>query len=105
MLLHGVNDFQEMWEYFEPVLLKGIRDGKYFPSSYAFIFDRRRTMVENKNSWYGEITAGNPFSGEIGKIDDIENVDKRRLEIGLCTLKEKAEKYNLKLPEGYHFKE
>jgi len=104
LLMHGVMDFQEVWEYFEPELRKGIREGTYFPDSYAFIFDRRRVWVEGKNSWYGEWSEGGPFSDAIGKIDDIENVDKRRLGIGLCTLKEKAEKSDLKLPENYHFK-
>jgi hypothetical protein len=56
--------------------------------------------ADNKNSWYGEFTEEGPHL-KMGRIDDISQVDERRKQIGLCTLKEKAEMVKWQLPEDY----
>lgn len=101
LIMHGVNDFQDMWDYFQPRLLADIKSGKLYPDAYALMFDRRRVLVEGKNSWFGVYTDVGFPSSQIGKIDDIKNVDKRRKEIGLCPLYQAAELQHQKVPEDY----
>jgi hypothetical protein len=101
LMMHGVNDFQDMWDYFQPRLLADIKKGKFYPDTYALLVDRRRIMVEGKDSWFGVVTKTDFLSEQMGKIDDIENVDKRRKEIGLCPLYQAAERQHQKVPEDY----
>lgn len=101
LLLHGTAEFQNMWDYFQPRLLADIKRGRFYPDSYALMFDRRRLWVEGKESWYGVLTDAGFPSTKIGKIDDIKDVDKRREEIGLSPLWMQAEMAHQKLPEGY----
>ncbi len=101
LMWHGIPEFQDMWDYFQPRLLADIKKGKFDPNSYALLVDRRRVQVEGKNSWYGALTDAGFPSLQIGKIDDIENVDKRRKEIGLGPLYCVAERQHQNLPVGY----
>ena len=101
LFLHGATEFQNMWDYFQPRLLADIKKGKFYPDSYALLFDRERVWREGKNSWYGVFTDAGFPSTQMGKIDDIKDVDKRRKEIGLCPLWMAAEMQHQKLPEGY----
>jgi hypothetical protein len=41
--------------------------------------------------------------GEISKINDIANIDVRRIEVGLMPLKYAAQFINAKLPENYSY--
>jgi hypothetical protein len=48
---------------------------------------------------YGEWNEG--AADGFNPIEDIENVDKRRAELGLCTLEDYALIHKLKLPKEY----
>jgi tetratricopeptide (TPR) repeat protein len=97
---HDLHNYPAMWLYFEPIMYKAIWTGKFNPIGYAQLYDRYRIFHEGKNSWYGEFSEEGPGIN-IGEIDEISEVDTRRKAIGLCTLKEKAEKAHWKLPAGY----
>jgi len=101
LIMHGTSDFQDMWDYFQPKLLEDIKKEKIDPSAYALLVDRRRIFVEGKKSWFGVFTDADFQSPQMGQIDDIKNVDKRRKEIGLCPLYQAAELANQKTPEDY----
>jgi hypothetical protein len=97
---HNLMNYPAMWAFFEPIMYKAIFSGQFNPSGYAQLVDRVRIYADNKNSWYGEFTEEGPHL-KMGRIDDISQVDERRKQIGLCTLKEKAEMVKWQLPEDY----
>jgi hypothetical protein len=61
------------------MLLRFVREGKYEPSSYGFFVDRK--MLDKHKKFIFAIYK----STEDNKIEDIENLDKRRLSIGMPT--------------------
>jgi tetratricopeptide (TPR) repeat protein len=97
---HNLHNYPAMWAYFEPIMYKAIYTGKFYPQSYAQMYDRYRVYHEGKNSWYGEFSEEG-FGKEFGEIDEVAGVDIRRKAIGLCSIKERAERAHWKLPPGY----
>ena len=97
---HDLHNYPGMWAYFEPIMYKAIWTGKFYPQSYAQLYDRYRVYHEGKKSWYGEFSEEG-FGKEFGEIEEVAGVDARRKAIGLCTLKERAERAHWKLPPGY----
>lgn len=81
----------------EKVLIEQIREGNFHPSMYARLIDRYRSWVTFQPQLYGEWIE----NGEIGEIEDIKNLDKRRAKIGLESFYEFCFKNNYIMPKDY----
>lgn len=89
--------YEGIIESIATILENQIKIGNYHPSQYARLIDRYRTWVLNEPQIYGEWIE----NGKIGKILNVENVDKIREDFGLESLYEFCLKNNLQLPLNY----
>lgn len=81
----------------EKLLLQQIKEGNFHPSMFARLVDRYRCWVTLEPQLYGEWIE----NGNIGEIEDIRNIDKRRAAIGLESYYEFCLKNNYTLPKDY----
>lgn len=106
LLLHGlfdsVNDSLD-WLYFQPIILKEVKEGRLMPDHYALLYDRVISKYGEQKQCYGTQLGIGPFGRFtlFGEIYDIENVDVRRKEIGLPTLEDQFKLSGMELPKGY----
>ena len=99
-LYHIYGENQKYFTFFDSILRLDVFNGSFSPRTYIQWLDRQRIYVNKmKTQIYGE--WNDMGTGEITPIEDIENVDKRRAEFGLCTLEQYAKIYHLKLPANY----
>ena len=105
LLLHGLNDGENdslHWAYYQPLILKEVKDGNVMPDHYAYLYDRIISKSAKGKECYGtQFTVNSNGTYGVVPIYDIENVDIRRREIGLPTLEDAFKLSGLKLPEGY----
>ena len=106
LLLHGlfdgVNDSLD-WAYFQPIILKEVKEGRLMPEHYALLYDRVISKYGTQKQCYGT-QLGLGAKGNFvlfGEIYDIENVDLRRKEIGLPTLEDQIKLSRMEWPTGY----
>lgn len=92
LLMHSYGDSLN-WVYFQPILLNEVKNGQLMPEWYALLYDRVISHNGKGKQCYGE-QMGAP-------IDDIENVDIRRKEIGLMPLGDDLKISGGKAPDGY----
>lgn len=99
-LYHVYGKNKKYFAFFDSVLQADVFNGSYNPHAYVQWYDRQRIYVDGlKTQLYGEWNEWG--SGEFAPIEDIQNVDKRRAELGLCTLEKYAQIQHLKLPSNY----
>jgi tetratricopeptide (TPR) repeat protein len=97
---HLYDGNEKYFPYIDSLSRKAIYTGKVNPSGYCQWYDRQRIYVRGlKTQLYGEFNEMGRT--EFIEIEDIQNVDKRRAEIGLCTLKEYADRRGMILPKNY----
>ncbi len=106
LMLHLYGDNQKYVPFYDSIFRRGILEGKISPQFYVYWYDRQRIYVEKKSTQiYGEynlIDQGEKnYSPDLNPIEDMENVDKRRAELGLMTLEEWAKVQHGALPEAY----
>lgn len=106
LMLHLYDDNQKYVPFYDSILKREIYEGKISPEFYVFWYDRQRIYVEQKTTQkYGEYNlfsrGENNYSPNSNPIDDIENVDKRRAELGLMPLEDYAIIQKGELPESY----
>jgi hypothetical protein len=100
---------QAVQEKYLPMMREAVAKGNARPSSLALLEDRV-SLGQGKKQIYGSQIGRNPETGEfyVSPLQDPENVDKRRAEVGLGTLQEyvshwnmtwDVEKYKKELPE------
>jgi len=95
LLMHGLLDGDSLnWVYFQPILLSEVKNGQLMPDYYALLYDR----VISHNGTGGKQCYGWQRNTP---IDDVENVDIRRREIGLMPLGDWLKLYGMKVPDGY----
>ena len=101
ILLHGTSDEindKEQIDFFRPYLLAAIKNGEESPLRYATLIDRYRLWFEDKKQLYGSFNSNKEFNA----IENIKEVDMRRKNLGLESLKDYAFKNDLSTPEGYN---
>jgi len=98
LLLHiSLNEKNELNSLYAEKVKNAVQK-KYYPAfRYAVLFDYQQRNIDGTQN-FG--SYGTP-SGEYLDINNIETVDKRRLEIGLNTLSEDAVIKGYKLPKLY----
>lgn len=94
LLLHTIDEKTELT--LMPTFMKAIENGDLHPNQVAYLRDYYE-QSRTKTQIYGTI---NPRWAVV-PIADIENVDKRRQELGLPILEKSYAKYKWTLPEGY----
>jgi tetratricopeptide (TPR) repeat protein len=100
LLFHLYGENKKYFTFYDTIYKQKIFEGEADPSGYAQWKDRQRIYVDGmKTQLYGEFNEIG--SDEFNLIEDIENIDKRRSEIGLCTLEEYSLIFHMKLPQGY----
>ncbi len=101
LLYHLYDENQKYYNFYDSILKMKVLNGEAPPEGYAMWVDRQKVYVLGEASQlYGcyNVPSNNY---EFYPIVDIKNVDKRRKEIGLCSLKEYATLNNIKLPKEY----
>ncbi|MGE5943668.1 MAG: DUF6624 domain-containing protein [Flavobacteriales bacterium] len=99
----------QVQEKYLPMMREAVEKGNARPSSLALLEDRV-ALGQGKKQIFGSQIGRNPESGEfyVLPLQDPDNVDKRRAEVGLDTLQEyvslwnitwDVEKYKKELPE------
>jgi hypothetical protein len=84
------------------MLRKAVLEGPFYPFNYAILIDRYRgikSLPQKYGCYWKWDKKGNKINTE---IEDLENVDVRRKEIGLNLLGYSAQQHNLILPAGYN---
>ena len=87
MLLHGLRFNDWAWEFFEPVMRQAVREGELMPFHYQRIVDDRN-RCQNENQWYGVWECGNQDCKTDYTTEEMYEIDKNRLKLGLITLEE-----------------
>lgn len=84
----------DMMKRYLPILQSAMENGEADKSSFALLDDRVR-MIEGRPQRYGSQIQRDPNSGKMQfwQIEDEENVDKRRAEMGPGTLSENAKRF------------
>jgi len=109
MLFHYIHpDNKQEWEYYTDMLFRNFKEEGGFPDNYTIMF------FMDKNWYYSNMHGGgyqlygtwhDRDTKAIYPIWDIENVDKRRYEIGAEPLWQFARDNNYILPESYTYRE
>lgn len=104
MLIHCSQSLtnQQETDLFFDLLKKQVNEGNLSNLQYASIIDNNRYRSK-KGSLYGQQFRINSKTGEreLTLIEDIQNVDNRRLELGLPPLWVWCELYNIQVPIDY----
>jgi tetratricopeptide (TPR) repeat protein len=102
-LIYHLYDANEKYvPFLDSVMKSDIFTGKNDPTGYVYWYDRQRVYVDGmKTQLYGEYSDFG--SNDIYPIEEVGNVDKRRAQLGLCSLRDYALRTGKKLPEGYVF--
>ena len=81
---------------------KEVLKGNLHPDVYASVYDIVYWFNNNK-SYYGRQLSFDPETGKhfCVEIEDVSNVDKRRAEIGLPSVRVFCKKYNITPPANY----
>lgn len=87
------------YDFLDSLLFSNVLIGNYPPQLYAAFKDRSYAYSCNKPQKYGNWSGGSKKI--INGLQDIENVDKLRYEIGLPSLCIQSLMDGFKLPEGY----
>ncbi len=95
LLLHTTDEKTEL--DLMPILIKAIENGDLHPNQVAYLRDYHE-LGRTKTQIYGTL---NPRFAPNTPIADLENVDKRRGELGLPTLERSYTEYKWALPKGY----
>jgi len=90
MLLHGLRVNDWAWEFFEPVMRQAVREGEFMPFQYQRIVDDHH-RCQNENQWYGVWECENRDCKTDYTTEEMNEIDKNRLELGLITLGEMRE--------------
>lgn len=91
------------FNYFDSIFKKEVYAGTMDPHVHAFWYDRQLIHTRQlPNQLYGEMRKYE--TKEIYPIENIEFVDERRRKIGLGSLLEFSQMYQLKLPKEYKIK-
>ncbi|MDH6353756.1 uncharacterized protein YdcH (DUF465 family) [Dysgonomonas sp. PH5-45] len=86
-------------ENIKGLFLRNVREGKCSPFVYAIIVDRETMMSENPKSYYAA------YESIDDQIIDIENLDKRRLAIGMPTRKFQRKKLEWTMKQAAEYPE
>lgn len=92
--------------YYLPMMKKALKEGNLFPNDYA-LYEDRILMAIGKKQIYGSQIAS-PYSSSayyIRPIEDPDNVDKRRLAVGLDSLHKYVSRWGLKWDAKEHKKQ
>lgn len=89
-------EYNYIWNFFKPYIDEQIELGK-IEKSFWTIFEEEKYISENNKQIYG--LYSNQF--DQFPINDIDNVDKRRIENGLPPLWYMKKVYGIELPVGY----
>ena len=82
-------------EKYLPMLEKSVAEGESRGSELAYLKDRV-LMRQGKKQIYGtQVVPGSSGYEEFWPIEDVENVNKRRSEVGLESLQEYAKHFNI----------
>ncbi len=106
LMMHLYGDNQKYVPFYDSIFRRQIFEGKITPEFYVFWSERQRIYVAGKTTQkYGEYNFYNykqkNYSPNKNLIEDIENVDKRRAEIGLMSLEDWAKGKEGTLPDDY----
>lgn len=85
-----------VWSFFRPYINQGIKNGEIRKEFWAR-YEEEESVMKNKEQIYGFYT--NQF--DLYPITDVQNVDKRRKEVGLPPLWYLNEIYGTQLPTDY----
>ena len=100
----GLNEYGRDTIYTDmmDLLKKEVLKGNLHPDVYASVYDIVYWFNNNK-SYYGRQLSFDPETGKhfCVEIEDVSNVDKRRAEIGLPSVRVFCKKYNITPPANY----
>ena len=101
LIYHLYGDNKKYFNYFDSVYKVKVYAGETTPEAYVQWHDRQRMYVNKmQTQLYGEWNDG-ANKNQFNPIEDIQNVDKRRAELGLCLLSDYTLLHNLILPKDY----
>lgn len=103
ILMHTLNsgvDEEENNQLILPLIKKSVLEGNFSSFYYAILVDRHKGL-KRENQIYGTYWENVKGKKVVTPINEIENIDKRRIEIGLPTLRYSSEIENLELPKEY----
>lgn len=102
LIYHIYDENRKYYTFIDSALKYRLFSGEIAPEAYVQWYDRQRIYVDGKKTQlYGEWNNQQEGSDEFNPIEDIQNIDKRRGEFGLCSLKDYAIMHQLKLPKDY----
>lgn len=101
-LIHFSSEVEGAYDFIEPIAQKAMKNGDLAPNYYARIVDFYHYLNDGFEIYGSEMFEQTP-SGQytFRKIKDVENVDARRNQIGLNSLKEKSIRWDVLLPDEY----
>ncbi|MGB1241156.1 MAG: hypothetical protein ACPG49_01455 [Chitinophagales bacterium] len=101
MLKHGLRFNDWAWEFFEPVMKKAVDEGKLMPFQYKSIVDDRH-RCQKEPQWYGIWECDSKNCRTDYTVEEIQEIDKNRLKLGLLTLGEVRETKTISIfPDNY----
>jgi hypothetical protein len=86
---------QKTQEKYLPIMRQAVKDKKALGSELALLEDRV-ALGQGKKQIYGSQIGGDPGNYYVLPLEDPDNVDKRRAEVGLPPLYEYLKHYNIK---------
>ncbi len=90
LLTHTTTHNEWGWNYFKELLEQEIKTGNFFPAAYAIMIDNRCMVSQKGEQRYGQYNKED--SDNFNPIGNLEEVDKRRLALGLLTLNDFSKK-------------
>lgn len=91
----------EYWQIIINELKSALKNGNENPKTYAVLIDTYQVQVKKEKQIYGTLLTFLNGKIAISEIKDINEVDKRRQEIGLFPLHIEAKMIGAELPENY----
>jgi hypothetical protein len=94
------------YQFYFNLLKEQVLKGNVSNFNYAVFYDNY-LYRNKKGTYYGQQMKFNSKTGNLkcARVEDIDNVDKRRAEIGLPPLWVWCELHNIELPENYQNKQ
>ena len=103
ILMHTLNNWrndEQNLAFFYPMLKKAVQELKFIPNDMAILVDRHKA-IHKQEQIYGSYWVRKNDKEIITAIQNIKEVDKRRMEIGLPPLSVAKKRWGQILPEDY----
>lgn len=94
-----------VWNYFKPLIDEAIKNGEEKTDFWAKFIDNKSYYEQGGKQVYGTLIESKVVDGQrvpcIKEIINPETVDEERKKIGMLSLKDYCDNYNIECPENY----